>query len=79
MSSALSAPGAALDFYTAPAATAPASIEGSTDSVLSAAACLHELRGDLHKWDGVSGPMFDEQSGSAAWPVVPRFDACLRG
>jgi len=43
-----------LDFYTAPAATAPASIEGSTDSVISAAACLHELRAHVDKWDGVS-------------------------
>jgi Asp/Glu/hydantoin racemase len=43
-----------LDFYTAPAATAPASIEGTTDSVISAAACLHELRPHVDKWDGVS-------------------------
>lgn len=45
-----------LDFYTAPAAHAPASIEGSTDSVISAAACLAELRGHVDKWDGVSPP-----------------------
>lgn len=45
-----------LDFYTAPAAHAPPSIEGVTDEILSAAACLSELRAHVDKWDSVSPP-----------------------
>lgn len=42
-----------LDFYTAPS-HAPASIEGSYDGVVTAAAVLAELEGKLDQWDGVS-------------------------
>ncbi|GMK54166.1 hypothetical protein CspeluHIS016_0107520 [Cutaneotrichosporon spelunceum] len=41
-----------LDFYTAPAAHAPASIEGMTDEIHSASACICELRAHVDKWDG---------------------------
>lgn len=42
-----------VDLYTAPA-SAPASIEGTVDSVVSAAAVLADLKGRWDEWDGVS-------------------------
>ena len=44
----------ALEFYTAPSETAPASIEGTHDSVVSCAAVLKDLEGRWSEWDGVS-------------------------
>lgn len=41
------------DFYTAPLATAPLSIEGVYDSIVTANACLQDLKERLHQWDGV--------------------------
>lgn len=75
----MSGAGVQLDFYTAPAAHAPASIEGSTDSVLSAAACLVELRGHVDKWDGVS--FFRTQLASSGPPQLPTlyFSRCGGG
>lgn len=58
MMSALRATDVQLDFYTAPTDTAPASIEGTYDSVVSAAACLKELRTEVGKWDGVGADLF---------------------
>lgn len=43
-----------LDFFTPPASASPLSIEGSYDSLVSAAACLAELKDELNRWDGVS-------------------------
>lgn len=43
-----------LDFFTAPAETAPLSIEGVHDSIVTAAACIHELRDKHTQWDGAS-------------------------
>ncbi|CAK9784649.1 hypothetical protein CC85DRAFT_282922 [Cutaneotrichosporon oleaginosum] len=54
-----------LDFYTAPAAHAPASIESATDEIVSAAACLSELRAHVDKWDGFVVACF------SAHPLVP--------
>lgn len=42
-----------INYYTAPADTAPASIEGTYDSVISAAAVLNDLKGRWDDWDGV--------------------------
>ncbi|WFD24238.1 hypothetical protein MEQU1_002935 [Malassezia equina] len=41
-----------LDYFTASSETAPLSIEGMYDSVVSAAACLQELEPHLNEWDG---------------------------
>ncbi len=41
-----------VDFYTAPI-SAPASIEGNVDSIVSAAAVLADLQGRWDEWDGV--------------------------
>ncbi|WWD04002.1 hypothetical protein V865_002064 [Kwoniella europaea PYCC6329] len=41
-----------LDFYNPSHPDAPYSIEGSYDSVISAAACLKDLRSQLDKWSG---------------------------
>ena len=49
----LTSDGSAVDFYTAPADSAPASIEGTYDSVISTAAVLRDLRGRWDDWDGV--------------------------
>jgi len=43
-----------LDFFTAPTSVSPLSIEGSFDSLISATACLSQLKGQLPRWDGVS-------------------------
>lgn len=43
-----------LDFFTAPTSVSPLSIEGSFDSLISATACLSQLKGQLGRWDGVS-------------------------
>jgi hypothetical protein len=43
-----------LDFFTAPTSVSPLSIEGSFDSLISATACLSQLKGQLARWDGVS-------------------------
>jgi len=43
-----------LDFFTPPTTSSPLSIEGSYDSLISAAACLKELKDELSRWDGVS-------------------------
>lgn len=42
-----------LDFFTAPTSVSPLSIEGSFDSLISATACLSQLKNQLDRWDGV--------------------------
>lgn len=49
----LTSSGIGIDFYTAPAETAPASIEGTYDSVISCAAVLQDLADSWDRWDGV--------------------------
>jgi Asp/Glu/hydantoin racemase len=41
-----------LDFFTPSHPASPLSIEGTTDSIISAAACLHDLSSRLDEWDG---------------------------
>lgn len=43
-----------LDFFTAPTSVSPLSIEGTFDSLISATACLSQLKSQLGRWDGVS-------------------------
>jgi hypothetical protein len=43
-----------LDFFTAPTSVSPLSIEGTFDSLISATACLSQLKAQLGRWDGVS-------------------------
>jgi Asp/Glu/hydantoin racemase len=44
-----------IGFYTAPT-NAPLSIEGIADGIVTANACLAELRDHLDQWDAVSHP-----------------------
>lgn len=53
MSAAIPSTDIALDFFTAPAPSAPDSIEGTVDSLRSAVACMDALKGRLGEWDGV--------------------------
>ncbi|BEJ16952.1 hypothetical protein CspHIS471_0603530 [Cutaneotrichosporon sp. HIS471] len=72
-----------LDFYTAPAAHAPPCIEGVTDMILSATACLVELRAHVDKWDGFvvacfSGhPLVQALRELSTAPVVSILEASL--
>lgn len=43
-----------LDYFTAPTSVSPLSIEGTFDSLISATACLSQLKAQLGRWNGVS-------------------------
>jgi Asp/Glu/hydantoin racemase len=43
-----------VDFFTPSSKVSPPGIEGTFDSIVSAAGVLEELKGRLDEWDGVS-------------------------
>lgn len=55
--SGLASDGIAIDYYTAPD-TVPGGLDGTYDSVISAAEVLKDLQGRWSEWDGVSFPDF---------------------
>lgn len=48
-----------VDFYTAPEDESPAGIEGTTDSIISAAAVLKDIQQRFDEWDGVSHIIYE--------------------
>ena len=70
-----------LDYFTASPDSAPLSIEGMYDSVISAAACLKELEACLNEWDGVRAVKADSVCRGLFFrtpplPRSPRKDEC---